>query len=90
MGDGRQRRERHSYGCQSALSSLSTPSRRVSWASPRLAFVFPLGNLPRYVFGRSSVDAYPDYDDAAARQAVAVAGCVHIETAVRQVIDVCR
>lgn len=42
------------------------------------------------MFGRSSVDAYPDYDDAAARQAVVVAGCVHIETTVRQVIDVCR
>lgn len=51
--------------------------------------IFPR-DLPRYVFGRSSVDAYPDYDDAAVRQAVAVAGCVHIETTVRQVIDVCR
>lgn len=70
------------------LSRLHREGLHVHSLSLRLHF--PFGNSSRYEFGRSSVDAYPDYDDAAARQAVAVAGCVHIETTVRQVIDVCR
>lgn len=51
---------------------------------------FPSGTCLVMCSDVFSVDVYPAYDDTAARQAVAVAGCVHMETAVRQVIDVCR